>query len=87
MTYCGIAGFTSATDVAAMAGFMTAVSLMILLLFLAAIAWTGRSLYEITMGEHGLNWLWVVLGLIGILLIGSLGLMAIPDAVCLWGVV
>lgn len=87
MTYCGIAGFTSATDVAAMAGFMTAISLMILLSCVAALVWVGRSLFEITMGEHGINWLWLLLGLIGILLMGSLGFMAVPDALCLWGAV
>jgi hypothetical protein len=90
MEHCGIGGFNSAAEVAGMAGFMTAVSLVIVLLFIAALVWAGRSLYELSMGSVGTgraNLLWLLLALIGMLAFASLGAMAIPDTACLWGAV
>lgn len=87
MEHCGIGGFSSATEVAGMAGFMTAVGLMIIAGLLGAFWLGGKSMYEIGMGAHGINWLWLALALVGILLTISLGMLAIPQTLCLWGAV
>ena len=89
MEHCGIGGFTSATEIAGMAGFMTAVSLLIVAGALAALWLGGKSLYEISMGKLGrpIYRLWLPVSLVALLAMVSLGLLAIPDTLCLWGAV